>query len=135
MGVKHHSQTLATLPTLADAARWKMDKDTDLAWLDQVHTVMGVLRAVGVLPVTRCSINGHLHSLFSAMIVEAHVWAGGTVYVHTRKLTAHWPHRALAPTCWAGLTKMVQAGLLHSPQQGKANGAVRLSGRLLRHLS
>ena len=87
MGVKHHSQTLATLPTLADAARWKMDKDTDLAWLDQVHTVMCVLRAVGVLPVTRCSINGHLHSLFSAMIVEAHVWAGDTVYVHTRKLS------------------------------------------------
>ena len=39
-----------------------------------------------MLPVTRCSINGHLHSLFSAMIVEAHVWAGNTVYVHTRKL-------------------------------------------------
>ena len=65
MGLKHHSRTLATLPTLADAARWKMDKDTDLAWLDQVHTVMCVLRAVGVLPVTRCSVNGHLHSLFS----------------------------------------------------------------------
>ena len=87
MGVKHHSQTLATLPTLADAARWKMDKDTDLAWLDQVHTVMVVLRAMGVLPVTRCSINGHLHNLFSAMIVEARVWAGDAVYVHTRKLS------------------------------------------------
>ena len=67
MGLKHHSRTLATLPTLADAARWKMDKDTDLAWLDQVHTIMGVLRAMGVLPVTRCSVNGHLHSLFSAV--------------------------------------------------------------------
>ena len=87
LGLKDHSQTYATLPTLAGAARWKMDKDTDLAWLDQVHTVMGVLRAVGVLPVTRCSINGHLHSLFSAMLVEAHVWAGDTVYVHTRKLS------------------------------------------------
>ena len=63
MGLKHHSRTLATLPTLADAARWKMDKDTDLAWLDQVHTVMGVLRAVGVLPVTRCSVNGHLQPI------------------------------------------------------------------------
>ena len=86
MGLKHHSQIHPTLPTLADAARWKMDKDTDLTWLDQVHTVMGFLRSAGVLPVTRCSINGHLHSLFSAMIVEARVWAGDTVYVHTRKL-------------------------------------------------
>ena len=33
------------------------------------------------------------------------------------------------------LDQMVQAGLLHSPQQGKTNGAVRLSGLLLRHLS
>ena len=105
MGLKHHSRTLATLPTLADAARWKMDKDTDLAWLDQVHTVMCVLRAVGVLPITRCSVNGHLHSLFSAMIVEAHVWAGDTVYVCTPVSSVHWPHRASAPTCWAGLTK------------------------------
>ena len=85
MGIKHCGH--ATLPTLADAARWKMDKDTDLAWLDQVHTVMCVLRAVGVLPITRCSVNGHLHSLFSAMIVEAHLWAGDIVYVHTRKLS------------------------------------------------
>ena len=33
------------------------------------------------------------------------------------------------------LDQMVQAGLLHSPQQDRANGAVRLSGGLLRHLS
>ena len=33
------------------------------------------------------------------------------------------------------LDQMVQAGIVHSPQQGRANGAVRLSGRLLRHLS
>ena len=102
MGITHCGH--AALPTLADAARWKMDKDTDLAWLDQVHTVMGVLRAVGVLPVTRCSVNGHLHSLFSAMIVETHV---GLVILCTciPVSSAHWPNRALAPTCWAGLTK------------------------------
>jgi len=29
MGLKHYGH--ATLPTLADAARWKMDKDTNLA--------------------------------------------------------------------------------------------------------
>ena len=134
MGLKHHSQTLATLPTLADAARWKMDKDTDLAWLDQVHTVMGVLRAVGVLPITRCSVNGHLHSLFSAMIVEAHLWAGDTVYVHTRKLSTL-ATQGISTHMLGWLDQMVQAGLLHSPQQDRANGAVRLSGGLLRHLS
>ena len=134
MGLKHHSRTLATLPTLAGAARWKMDKDTDLAWLDQVHTVMGVLWAVGVLPVTRCSVNGHLHSLFSAMIVEAHVWAGDTVYVHTRKLSTL-ATQGISIHMLGWLDQMVQAGLLHSPQQGRANGAVRLSGGLLRHLS
>ena len=134
MGLKHHSRTLATLPTLADAARWKMDKDTDLAWLDQVHTVMCVLRAVGVLPVTRCSINGHLHSLFSAMIVEAHLWAGDIVYVHTLKLSTL-AKQGISTHMLGWLDQMVQAGLLPSPQQGKANGAVKLSGRLLRHLS
>jgi hypothetical protein len=133
VGLKHHSQIHATLLTLADAARWKMDKDTDLAWLDQVHTVMGFLRSAGVLPVTRCSINGHLHSLFSAMIVEAHVWAGDTVYVHTRKLSTL-AAQGISTHMLGWLDHMVQAGLLHSPQQGKANGAVRLSGRLLRHL-
>ena len=134
MGLKHHSRTLATLPTLADAARWKMDKDTDLVWLDQVHTVIGVLRAVGVLPITRCSVNGHLHSLFSAMIVEAHVWAGDAVYVHTRKLSTL-ATQGISTHMLGWLDQMVQAGLLHSPQQGKANGALKLSGRLLRHLS
>jgi hypothetical protein len=133
LGVKHHRQIHVTLPTLADAARWKMDKDTDLAWLDQVHTVMGVLRTGGVLRVTRCSVNGHLHSLFSAMIVEAHLWAGDTVYVHTRKLGTL-AAQGISTHMLGWLDQMVHAGLLHSPQQGKANDKVRLSGRLLRHL-
>ena len=133
MGVKDHSQTYATLPSLTDAARWKMDKDTDLAWLDQVHTVMRVLRAVGVLPVTRCSVNGHLHSLFFAMIVEAHLWAGDILHLHTRKLSTL-ATQGISTHMLGWLDQMVQAGLLHSPQQGKANGAVKLSGRLLRHL-
>ena len=64
---------------MADLARWKMDKDTDLAWLDQFYTVMCVVRAVGVLPVTKCGMDGHLHSLFSAMVVEAHAWAGDNI--------------------------------------------------------
>ncbi|MDB3912583.1 hypothetical protein N9381_12550 [Paracoccaceae bacterium] len=95
---------------------------------------MGVLRAVGVLPVTRCSINGHLHSLFSDMIVEAHVWAGDTVYVHTRKLSTL-ATQGISIHMLGWLDQMVQAGLLHSPQQDRANGTVRLSGGLLRHLS
>ena len=94
---------------------------------------MGVLRAVGVLPITRCSVNGHLHSLFSAMIVEAHLWAGDIVYVHTRKLSTL-ATQGISTHMLGWLDQMVQAGLLHSPQQGKANGAVRLSGGLLRHL-
>ena len=90
---------------------------------------MRVLRAVGVLPVTRCSVNGHLHSLFFAMIVEAHLWAGDILHLHTRKLSKL-ATQGISTHMLGWLDQMVQAGLLHSPQQGKANGA----GRLLRHL-
>ena len=91
-------------------------------------------KGCGCAAVTRCSINGHLHSLFSAMIVEAHVWAGDTVDGHTRKLSTL-ATQGISTHMLGWLDQMVQAGLLHSPQQGKANGAVRLSGRLVRHLS
>jgi hypothetical protein len=67
------------------------------------------------------------------MIVEAHVWAGDTVYVHTLKLGTL-AAQGISTHMLGWLDQMVQAGLLHSPQQGKANGEVRLSGRLLRHL-
>lgn len=58
----------------------------------------------GVLPVTRYSVNGHLHSLFSAMISEAHVWADNIVYVYTRNLgtLAAW---GISTHMLVGLTK------------------------------
>ena len=67
-------------------------------------------------------------------------WVGATteanhpVYVHIRKLGTL-AAQGISTHMLGWLDHMVQAGLLHSPQQDKANGTVRLSCRLLRHLS
>ena len=44
----------------------------DALFHEQADTVLGILRSAGVLPHKRSSLNGSLHKLVAAMIVEAY---------------------------------------------------------------
>ena len=47
-------------------------KTNDALFHEQADTVLGILRSAGVLPHKRSSINGSLHKLVAAMIVQAY---------------------------------------------------------------
>ena len=47
-------------------------KTNDALFHEQADTVLGILRSAGVLPHKRSSLNGTLHSLVAAMIVQAY---------------------------------------------------------------
>ena len=47
-------------------------KTNDVLFHEQADTVLGILRSAGVLPHKRSSLNGSLHKLVAAMIVEAY---------------------------------------------------------------
>ena len=44
----------------------------DISFNDKSDTVTGMLTAIGIYPTTRTTLHGHLHKLFSAMIVMAY---------------------------------------------------------------
>ena len=44
----------------------------DAMFHEQADTVLGILRSAGVLPHKRSSLNGSLHKLVAAMVVEAY---------------------------------------------------------------
>ena len=47
-------------------------KTNDALFHEQADTVLGILRSAGVLPHKRSSLNGSLHKLVAAMVVEAY---------------------------------------------------------------
>lgn len=47
-------------------------KTNNALYHEQADTVLGIFRSAGVLPHKRSSLNGSLHKLVSAMIVEAY---------------------------------------------------------------
>ena len=68
---------------LLDTAADKLDCP-DPTYNEKTDLVLSILRATGVLPFKRASLNGGLHKLFSAAIVNAHE-AGTTIDIPTRR--------------------------------------------------
>ena len=58
----------------------------DPTFNDVTDIVTGILTAVGVFPTVRAMLNGHLHKLFSAIIVMAYK-SNETIDIPTRKLS------------------------------------------------
>ena len=68
---------------LLDTAAHKLDCP-DPIYHEQTDLVLSILRATGVLPFKRASINGRLHKMVSAAVVSAYE-AGETIDVSTRR--------------------------------------------------
>ena len=69
--------------TLMDQAIAKLESN-NLPFIDKTETALGFLRSKGVLPIKRATLNGHLHTSYSAMLVEA-LEQGTTIDIPTRR--------------------------------------------------
>ncbi|MDC3271095.1 hypothetical protein OAU84_01790 [bacterium] len=104
----------------------------DALFHEQADTVLGILRSAGVLPHKRSSLNGSLHKLVSAMIVQAYD-DNTTIDVAVRRAgTFH--HYGYSTKIVEYLDAAVEQGLLTS-QTGKAKGALSLGSILEAYLA
>ena len=107
-------------------------KTNDALFHEQADTVLGILRSAGVLPHKRSSLNGSLHKLVSAMIVQAYD-DDTTIDVAVRRAgTFH--HYGYSTKVVDYLDKAVEQGLLIS-KTGKAKGALSLGEILEAYLA
>ena len=103
----------------------------DALFHEQADTVLGILRSAGVLTHKRSSLNGTLHSLVAAMIVQAYD-DDTTIDVAVRRAgTFH--HYGYSTKIVEYLDAAVEQGLLIS-QTGKAKGALALGDILEAYL-
>ena len=104
----------------------------DALFQEQADTVLGILRSAGVLPFKRSSLNGSLHKLVAAMIVQAYD-DDTTIDVAVRRAgTFH--HYGYSTKIVEYLDAAVEQGLLIS-QTGKAKGALSLADILAAYLA
>ena len=104
----------------------------DALFHEQADTVLGILRSAGVLPHKRSSLNGSLHQLVSAMIVQAYD-TNTTIDVAVRR-AGSWHYYGYSTKIVSYLDAAVEQGLLIS-QTGKAKGALSLGDILEAYLA
>ena len=106
-------------------------RTNDALFHEQADTVLGILRSAGVLPHRRSSLNGTLHKLVAAMIVQAYD-EDTTIDIAVRRAgTFH--HYGYSTKIVEYLDAAVEQGLLIS-QTGKAKGALALADILEAYL-
>ena len=98
-------------------------KTNDALFHEQADTVLGILRSAGVLPHKRLSLNGSLHKLVAAMIVQAYDDNTTIDVAVLRAGTFH--HYGYSTKIIEYLDAAVEQCLLVS-QTGKAKGALAL---------
>ena len=96
---------------------------SDSLYHDQADTVLGILRSAGILPYKRSSLNGSLHKLVPAMVVQAY-HDDTTIDVAVRR-AGLFHHYGYSTKIVEYLDKAVEEGLLTS-KTGKAKGALAL---------
>ena len=95
----------------------------DALYHEQADTVLGILRSAGVLPHKRSSLNGTLHKLVAAMIVQA--YDDDTTIDVAVSRAGTWHYYNYSTVIISYLDKAVEQGLLIS-QTEKAKGALSL---------
>ncbi len=104
----------------------------DALFHEQADTVLGILRSASVLPHRRSSLNGSLHKLVAAMIVQAYD-TNTTIDVAVRR-AGSWHYYGYSTKTVSYLDAAVEQGLLVS-QTGKAKGALSLGDILEAYLA
>ena len=115
---------------LLDTAEHKLDCP-DPIYNEQTDLVLSILRATGVLPFKRASLNGRLHKIVSAAVVSAYE-AGETIDVSNRRAgTLH--EYGYSTKIVEYLDKAVKQKLLLS-QTNRAEGKLSLGPVLTTYL-
>ena len=104
----------------------------DALFHEQADTVLGILRSAGVLPHRRSSVNGTLHKLVVAMIVQA--YEDNTAIDVAVRRAGSWHYYGYSTKIVSYLDAAVEQGLLVS-QTGKAKGALSLGDILEAYLA
>jgi hypothetical protein len=104
----------------------------DALFHEQADTVLGILRSAGVLPHRRSSVNGTLHKLVAAMIVQA--YEDNTTIDMAVRRAGSWHYYGYSTKIVSYLDTAVEQGLLIS-QTGKAKGALSLGDILEAYLA
>jgi hypothetical protein len=104
----------------------------DALFHEQADTVLGILRSAGVLPHKRSSLNGSLHKLVAAMVVEAYE-TNTTIDVAIRR-AGTWHRYGYSTVIISYLDAAVEQDLLVS-QTGKAKGTLVLGEIIETYLS
>ena len=99
---------------------------------EQTDTTVAILRASGVLPYKRSSLNGELHKLVAGMIVSAYD-ANTTIDVATRR-AGSFAYRGYSTQVISYLDKAIQQNLLSS-NTGKAKGQLVIGDLLETYLA
>ena len=103
----------------------------DALYHEQADTVLGILRSAGILPHKRSQLNGTLHKLVAAMIVQAYD-NDTTIDVAVRR-SGTFHHYGYSTKIVEYLDKAVEEGLLIS-KTGKAKGALAVGDILQGYL-
>ena len=104
----------------------------DALFHENADIVLAILRSAGVLPHKRSSLNGSLHKLVAAMIVQAYD-TNTTIDVAVRR-SGTFHHYGYSTKIVEYLDTAVEQGLLVS-QTGKAKGALSLADILEAYLA
>ena len=103
----------------------------DINFNDQSDTVTGMLTSIGIFPTARAMLNGHLHKLFSAMIVMAYQ-GNETIDIPTRKLSI-FHDEGVSTTFLKWLDKCVKENILIS-HTDRAEGRLSIGDLIKRTL-
>ena len=104
----------------------------DALFHENADTVLGILRSASVLPHKRSQLNGTLHKLVAAMIVQAYD-DDTTIDVAVRR-AGTWHYYNYSTVIISYLDKAIEEGLLTS-KTGKAKGAIYMGDILEGYLS
>ena len=108
--------------TLLQAAKRRLET-VDTEFHENAETTTAILRSSGVLPTKRLTINGKLHKLVSAMIVEAYQ-ANTTIDISSRS-AEKFHYYGFSTKLIGYLDKAVESKLLVS-KTDKAKGALEI---------
>ena len=117
--------------TLLEQATKRLQTN-DAEYHEQADTTVAILRASGVLPIKRSSVNGGLHKLIAGMIVSAYD-ASTTIDVATRH-AGSFAYYGYSTQVISYLDKAIQHNLLSS-NTGKAKGQLVIGDLLETYLA
>jgi len=109
-----------------------LNQEDNKDFVDLAEQVLQILRSEKVIPIKRLSENHYLHLLFAGMIVTAYL-TQDDIYMSSRRSNV-FVERSVSTRYIQFLDAAVRAKLLSSDRDFKAEGRLKLTGKLLSYL-